>query len=214
MKLLIEDIQDFEILEESNNGKKDYFIKGIFLQSEVKNRNGRMYPKNVMESAVSKYIEDYVSKNRALGTLSHDPTPSINPDRISHVVNDLVFEGNNVIGKAKVLNTTCGKQLKALIDGGVSFGVSSRSLGSLKESNGVKIVQPDLCIRSIDSVIDPSAPDAWVEAMMEEAEWVMENGEWIQKHLEESQNRIRKASQQQIEEVALEIWKNFIGSIK
>jgi hypothetical protein len=214
MKFLIENIDEFEILtEDSKDGKKDHWIKGIFMQAEVKNRNGRLYPRSVMEGALHKYVEEMVSKKRAVGELSHPEVPTINPDRVSHLVTELTFQNNDVIGKAKILNTPCGKILKALIEGGVSFGVSSRALGSLKEESGVKIVQPDLSLSAIDAVMNPSAPMAFVDAIMEEEEWVFNNGEWVKSHLEHSQILVRESSSKDLEKVALNIFKNYINSL-
>jgi hypothetical protein len=215
MKLLREDIEDFEVLTESTKeGKKNYYIHGPFMQAETVNRNGRMYPMNIMAPAVEKYIEEMVSKNRAVGTLGHEDTPKISENKISHLITDLRFEGNNVWGKAKVLETAAGKELQALIDGGVSFGCSSRALGSLKEGeNGVKIVQNDFSISCVDAVLQPSGMSCWVDGIMEEAEWIMRNGEWVKTHLEESQNKIRKASKKDIEKVALTIFENYINRL-
>lgn len=214
MKLLTEQVEDFEILAESTKeGKKNYYIRGIFMQAESKNQNGRIYPKSVMESGVNKYIEDFVSRNRAVGTLDHENTPQISSDRISHLITELKMDGNDVYGKAKILETNCGKQLIAMIDGGVNFGVSSRALGSLKEDNGIKIVQPDFTLAAIDAVLNPSCRAAFVEGILEEAEWIMVNGEWVQKHLEHSQTLIKKASKKDIEQVALRIFENYMDSL-
>ena len=214
MKLLREEIEDFEVITESTkDGNKNHYIHGIFMQAESKNQNGRIYPKHVMESGVNKYIEELVSKNRAVGTLDHEDTPRVSSDRVSHLITDLRMEGNDVIGKAKVLETICGKQLKAMIEGGVNFGVSSRALGSLKEENGAKIVQPDFTISAIDAVLNPSCRAAFVEGILEEAEWVMINGEWVKSHLEESQKRIHKSTKKEIESVALQIWENYVRNL-
>ena len=215
MKLLREDIEDFEVLTESTkDGSKNYYIQGPFMQADTPNRNGRMYPRSVMERAVEKYIEEMVSKNRAVGTLGHEDSPKISETKISHLITDLRFEGNDVWGKAKVLETASGKELKALIDGGVSFGCSSRALGSLKEgSNGIKVVQDDFTISCVDAVLQPSGLSCWVDGIMEEAEWVMVNGEWVKSNLERSQEMIRKASKQDIENVALQIFENYINRL-
>lgn len=220
MKLLVETNEDFEYITESTKeGKKNYYVHGPFMQSEIINRNGRVYPKPVMESAVNKYIEDYVSTSKAGGELSHPNTPSLNPDRISHIVTELYFDNNNVMGKAKILeDTVCGKQAKALIEGGFNLGISSRSLGSLKEGvfngrQGIKIVQPDLVISCLDLVANPSGPDCYIQGIMEEAEWIMINGEWVQNNLEEAQQQIRKASRKDVEKIALQIFENYIKSI-
>jgi Prohead core protein serine protease len=215
MKLLREDIEDFEVLTESTKeGKKNYYIHGPFMQAETVNRNGRMYPMSIMAPAVEKYIEEMVSKNRAVGTLGHEDTPKISENKISHLITDLKFEGNNVWGKAKVLETAAGKELQALIDGGVSFGCSSRALGSLKEGeNGVKVVQSDFSISCVDAVLQPSGMSCWVDGIMEEAEWVMRNGEWVKTHLERSQEMIKRASKKDIENVALQIFENYINRL-
>lgn len=214
MKLLVEDIEDFECITESTKeGKKNYYLSGIFMQAESKNKNGRIYPNSVMKNSVNKYIDEMVSKRRSVGTLDHEQTPVISSDRISHLITDLKMEGNDVIGKAKILDTVCGKQLQAMIEGGVHFGVSSRGLGGLIDKNGVKIVQPDFTIAAIDAVLNPSCHVAFVEGIMEEAEWIMINGEWVQNNLEEAQQQIRKASRKDVEKVALQIFENYIKSI-
>lgn len=215
MKLLREEIEDFEVLTESTkDGSKNYYIQGPFMQADTPNRNGRMYPRSVMERAVEKYIEEMVSKNRAVGTLGHEDSPKISETKISHLITDLKFEGNDVWGKAKVLETASGKELKALIEGGVSFGCSSRALGSLKEgSNGIKVVQDDFTISCVDAVLQPSGLSCWVDGIMEEAEWIMVNGEWVKSNLEKSQQMIRKASKQDIEKVALQIFENYINRL-
>lgn len=220
MKLLVETNEDFEYITESTkDGKKNYYVHGPFMQSEIINGNGRVYPKQVLEGAVAKYIDKYVSKNRGAGELNHPNTPVLNPDRISHLVTELYFDKNNVIGKAKILeDTICGKQAKALIEGGFNLGISSRSVGSLKEGvfegkGGIKIVQPDLVISCLDLVANPSGPDCYLQGIMEESEWIMLNGEWVQNNLEDAQKRIRKASRKDVEDVALQIFESYIKSI-
>jgi hypothetical protein len=220
MKLLVESNEDFEYITESaKDGKKNYYIHGPFMQSELINRNRRVYPRAVMETAVNKYIDEFVTKNRGAGELNHPNTPALNPDRISHLVTELYFDENNVMGKAKILeDTVCGKQAKALIEGGFNLGISSRSLGSLKEGTyagqqGIKIVQPDLVISCLDLVATPSGPDCYLTGIMEEAEWVMLNGEWVQNNLEEAQQKIRKASRKDVENVALQIFENYINRL-
>lgn len=219
MKLLIETSDNFEFITEVSEKKKNYYIHGPFMQCEMINRNNRVYPKSVMESAVRTYIDEFVSKQRGAGELSHPQTPALNPDRISHLVTELYFDNNNVMGKAKILeDTVCGKQAKALIEGGFNLGISSRSLGSLVEGsyngkNGVKIVQPDLVISCLDLVANPSGPDCYVQGIMEEADWVLLNGEWVKKHLEEAQTTIKKAPKKEIEQVALKIFESFITSL-
>jgi hypothetical protein len=171
------------ILEESG-GKKDLYIQGIFAESEQKNRNGRIYPRAVMESAIKKYVTEFVSKNRALGELSHpDGRPQVKPEFASHLVTSLVMEGNNVIGKAKVLNTPHGQILRGLLEGGVQMGVSTRALGSVRESNGTTYVEPDFQLFAIDAVSDPSAINAFVSAVNESQEWLItDEGQIVEKY--------------------------------
>ena len=215
MKLLREDIEDFEVLTEStSNGSKNYYIQGPFMQWGVPNRNGRLYPKEVMESAVEKYIDELVSKNRAVGTLGHEDSPKISESKISHIITDLKFEGNDVWGKAKVLETAAGKELKALIEGGVSFGCSSRALGSLKEENGFKVVQPDFTISCIDAVLQPSGISCWVDGIMEDTDWVFVNGQgWVPQYREEAKQILHKTKKKDIEVVALKIFENYINRL-
>lgn len=216
MKLLREDIVDFEVLTESTKeGKKRYYIEGIFMQAEKGNRNGRMYPKKVMENAVNKYVEDFVARSMAVGTLGHEETPKVSENKISHLITDLRMEGNDVYGKAKVLETAAGKELSALIEGGVKFGCSSRALGSLKEGeNGLKIVQDDFVISTVDAVLQPSGIDCWVDGIMEDADWLYIEGKgWVQQYVEQSQKLIKKASKKDIEKVALSIFENYINKL-
>jgi len=216
MKLLIEDIEDFQILtEKKEDGSKDYYINGIFMQAEKVNRNNRIYPYSIMEKEVNKYINEKVNRNRAVGQLGHPQTPKIEESKISHIIKELYFDNNNVVGKAQVLNTAHGKELKALIDGGVQIGVSSRALGSVKERHdGIKEVQNDFSLCCVDVVLDPSAPDAWVDSVMESAEWLFIEGKgWIPQYIEKSQKIIHNTSKKELEETALIIWKNFVNNL-
>jgi hypothetical protein len=215
MKLIREEIEDFEVLTESTaSGSKNYYIQGPFMQWGVPNRNGRLYPKDVMESAVGKYVNELVHKNRAVGTLGHEDSPKISENKISHIITDLRMEGNDVWGKAKVLETACGKELRALIEGGVSFGCSSRALGSLKEENGIKIVQPDFTISCIDAVLQPSGISCWVDGIMEGVDWVFVDGQgWVQQYREEARKTLQKTKKKDIEAVALTIFENYINRL-
>jgi len=220
MKLLKEDIEDFEVITEStSSGNKNYFIQGPFMQFGVQNRNGRLYNENVMVPAVQKYIDELVSKNRAVGTLGHEDSPKISENKISHIITELkiINDGNgigNIWGKAKVLETASGKELKALIDGGVSFGCSSRALGSLKEENGIKVVQNDFTISCIDAVLQPSGISCWVDGIMEDVDWVFVNGQgWVQQYREETKKTLQKTKSKDIEAVALRIWENYINKL-
>jgi len=188
MKLFTELVEDVQYITEANEktGKKDMYIEGIFLQAELQNRNGRMYPESVMDKEVGRYMMEQVKTNRAYGELGHPDTPSINLDRVSHLIVDLRKEGTNYIGKAKILDTPNGKIVKSLLDGGASLGVSTRGVGSLKPQNGYQLVQDDFHLATAaDIVADPSAPDAFVRGIMENAEWVLTDKGWQQVHLED-----------------------------
>jgi hypothetical protein len=177
MKLITENIEEIQVLTEEADGKKNYYIEGIFLQGDLTNRNGRNYPVNILEREVTKYNENFVGTGRALGELGHPDGPTINLDRVSHKILSLQREGNNFIGKAKLLETPMGKIAKSLLDDGVKLGVSSRGLGSMTEKNGVNYVGEDFMLATAaDIVADPSAPDAFVDGIMEGKEWVWENG--------------------------------------
>ena len=180
MKLIKEVSQDLNYLTESvdeASGEKQTFIEGIFMQAEKANKNGRMYPIDVMTNEVNNY-QKHISEKRSLGELGHPPNPTVNLDKVSHLITRLEMDGNNVVGKAKILDTPMGKIAKNFIKEGVGLGVSSRGLGSLKEKNGVNVVQPDFHLATVDIVADPSAPDAFVQGIMESAEWILDNGVW------------------------------------
>ena len=177
MKLITEKVEDVKVLTEEKNGKKRLYIEGTFLQGEIKNRNGRMYPLSTLEREVSKYNEQYIKSGRSLGELGHPDGPTVNLDRASHLITSLVQEGNNFRGRARILDTPMGNIAKNLLDEGVKLGVSSRGIGSLKETNGCKIVADDYMLATAaDIVADPSAPDAFVNCIMEGKEWVWTNG--------------------------------------
>ena len=177
MKLITEQIEEVKFLTEDNDGRKNHYIQGVFLQGEIKNRNGRVYPIDILEREVGRYTTENISKNRALGELGHPEGPTVNLDRASHKIESLVREGNNYIGKAKLLDTPMGQIAKSLLDEGVSLGVSSRGVGSLREMGGANYVRDDYQLATAaDIVADPSAPDAFVEGIMEGKEWVWDNG--------------------------------------
>ena len=178
MKLITETIEEAKVvITEGKSGQKNHFIEGIFLQGDLKNRNGRMYPVGLLEREVTKYDQSYIQKGRALGELGHPEGPTINLDRVSHSIQSLKREGNNFVGRARILDTPMGRIAKSLLDEGVKLGVSSRGLGSLKETNGMKVVADDFMLATAaDIVADPSAPDAFVNGIMEGREWVWENG--------------------------------------
>jgi hypothetical protein len=216
MKFIKEVQETTNLIVENKLGKKSYFIEGIFLQSELKNRNGRMYPESIMDKEVGRYLKEYVEKNRAYGELGHPDTPSINLDRVSHLIVDLRKEGTNYVGKAKILETPMGNIARGLLDGGANLGVSSRALGSLKTNNeGVQIVQDDFMLSTAaDIVADPSAPDAFVQGIMESKEWVFVDGKFVEKHIEEAKRNIKKSSSCNLEEAKARAFRNFLSKIK
>ena len=173
------------ITEATEDGKKNYFIEGVFMQSEAKNRNGRIYPKKIMENAVAKYVDEQVSQNRAVGELNHPEGPTVNLDKVSHLITDLHWEGNDVVGKASILDTPMGQIVKGLLEGGVNLGVSTRGMGSLESRGGVNYVGSDFTLNTVDIVQDPSAPNAFVNGIMEGVEWVWNNGALVEAELVE-----------------------------
>jgi len=214
MKLIVETVEEVKYLVEENNGQKSHFIEGVFMQSERKNRNGRVYPKSIMEREVNRYNNEYIKEKRAFGELGHPDSPSINLDRVSHMIVSLSEDGNNYIGKAKILGTPYGNIVKNLIDEGAKLGVSSRGMGSLKPANGFQLVQDDFYLATAaDIVADPSAPDAFVRGIMENKEWVYVNGVLCEMEVEQMQKEIKKAKQKQLEEVKLRQFANFISKL-
>jgi len=214
MKLIKEVVETVQYLTEEKDGKKTLFIEGPFLVSERKNKNGRLYEYNTMKKEVGRYSEEYINKNRAFGELGHPDTPSINLDRVSHMIVGLKEDGNQWIGKAKILETPMGNIARNLIEGGGQLGVSSRGMGSLKNVNGVNIVQDDFYLATAaDIVADPSAPGAFVQGIMEGKEWMLVNGIWTEEDQEKSIRQIRRASTKEIEAVSLNIFENFIRKL-
>jgi hypothetical protein len=214
MKLIKEVFDKVDFITEEKDGKKQLYIQGPFLQCEKKNRNGRVYLKETMRKEVERYTEEYINKNRAFGELGHPDTPSINLDRVSHMIVGLHEEGNDWIGKAKILDTPFGTIVKNLIDGGAQLGVSSRGMGSLKSQNGVNVVQDDFYLATAaDIVADPSAPDAFVQGIMENKEWMLVDGVWTEMQHEQAKTLIKRATQRDIEEVSMHIFKNFIKKL-
>ena len=202
MKLITEQIEEVKFLTEDNNGKKTHYIQGVFLQGEIKNRNGRVYPIDILEREVGRYTTENISKNRALGELGHPEGPTVNLDRASHKIESLVREGNNYIGKAKLLDTPMGQIAKSLLDEGVSLGVSSRGVGSLREMGGANYVRDDYQLATAaDIVADPSAPDAFVEGIMEGKEWVWDNGLLKEKEIESLKSEKRLLKEQEISSI-------------
>jgi len=217
MKLIREVYETTNLIVENKIGKgKQYFIEGVFLQSNLKNRNGRMYPEHVMDNEVGRYMKECVMNNRAYGELGHPENPSINLDRVSHLIVDLRKEGTNWIGKAKILETPMGMIARGLLDGGANLGVSSRALGSLQmNKEGVQVVQDDFMLSTAaDIVADPSAPDAFVRGIMESKEWVFVDGKFVEKHIEEVQRTIRNTSSRNLEEAKILAFQNFLSKIR
>ena len=217
MRLIREVTESVNLVTENKLGKgKEYFIEGVFLQSELKNRNGRMYPESVMDKEVARYMQEQVENNRAYGELGHPDSPSINLDRVSHLIVSLRKEGTNYIGKAKILETPMGQIARGLLDGGANLGVSSRALGSLKvNEDGIQVVQDDFMLSTAaDIVADPSAPDAYVRGIMENKEWVFVDGKFVEKHIEEVKAIIRKTSSRNLEEAKIVAFQKFLSKIR
>ena len=213
--LLITEVNDnVNLVTEEVNGEKQYHIDGIFMQAEQKNRNGRVYPSKVLMNEVKKYNNDYVRSKRAMGELGHPDGPQLNLERVSHLIKELRIDGNDVYGKAKILDTPYGKIVKNLISEGVKIGVSSRGMGSLKQnSSGVNEVQDDFSLSAVDIVADPSAPDAFVEGIMEGKEWVWENGILTARRIESYKKHIERAPKTDLEEAKLYAFADFLSNL-
>ena len=216
MKLITEEIESVEFLVESRGGKKQLYIEGVFLQGNIKNRNGRMYPMETLRREVGRYNENHVAKGRALGELGHPEGPTVNLDRVSHKIVSLRESGSNFVGKAKILNTPMGKIASSLVEEGVKLGVSSRGIGSLKMTKeGINVVGDDFMLATAaDIVADPSAPDAFVEGIMEGKEWVWEGGILREKYAEQTKRRINTLVDQKVlEEHKLNLFNDFLNNL-
>tara|TARA_B110000503_G_scaffold2434_1_gene3223 strand:- start:1301 stop:1945 length:645 start_codon:yes stop_codon:yes gene_type:complete len=214
MYLITEHLESsLDYITEEKNGKKNVIIEGIFMQAESKNRNGRVYPRTVMERAVDKYVTEQVVKGRAVGELNHPDGPSINLDKVSHRITELNWNGNNVMGKALILDTPMGQIVKGLVEGGVQLGVSSRGMGSLVTRNGVNMVGDDFHLSTIDIVQDPSAPEAFVNGIMEGVDWIWDNGILKQQDIEKYGTEIKKASKKNLAEAQMMVWKDFLSKL-
>ena len=216
MFLISEQISDnVNLITETNkDGKKEQYIEGVFLQAGIKNRNGRIYPIETMKKEVNRYIKEFVNKKRAYGELGHPEGPTINLERVSHLITDLREDGKNFIGKAKILSTPMGNIVKGLLNDGAKLGVSSRGMGSVEQRGNAQYVQDDFMLATAaDIVADPSAPDAFVEGIMEGVEWVQEGGVFKAKQIESWKSQIRQTKQRQLEEKKLEIFKNFLSKL-
>lgn len=216
MKLIAEYIDnELEVITEAKEGGgKSYMIEGVFAQAEQKNRNGRVYPRPIMENAVNKYVNEQVKQKRAVGELNHPEGPTVNLDKVSHLITDLQWEGNNVIGKASILDTPNGKIVKGLLDGGVKLGVSTRGMGSLEQRNGTMYVKEDFLLNTVDIVQDPSAPAAFVNGIMEGVEWVWDNGVISPQVIEEMETEIKNAPRTDLYETQVREFKNFLSLLK
>ena len=212
--LLITEVNDnVNLVTEEVNGEKQYHIDGIFMQAEQKNRNGRVYPKKTLMNEVQRYNNEYVKTNRAMGELGHPDGPQLNLERVSHLIKELRVDGNDIYGRAKILDTPYGKIVKDLVKEGVKIGVSSRGMGSLKQVNGVNEVQEDFNLAAVDIVADPSAPNAFVEGIMEGKEWVWENGILTARRIETYKKHIKSASKSNLEEAKLSAVADFLSKI-
>jgi len=215
MKLISEFTdQHIEVITEAKDGKKKYIIEGVFAQANAKNRNGRVYPMEVMEGAIGKYNDTQVSKGRAVGELNHPEGPTVNLDKVSHKIEKLQFEGNDVMGKATVLDTPMGQIVQGLLEGGVQLGVSTRGMGSLMQQNGAMVVKNDFLLNAIDIVQDPSAPSAFVNGIMEGVEWVWNNGIIEARTIEKMETEIKKAPRADLYETQVREFKNFLSLLK
>jgi len=215
MKLITEHLDtQLEYMTEANDkGEKTAIIEGIFMQAEGKNRNGRIYPKAVLEKAVAKYIAEQVSKGRAVGELNHPEGPTVNLDKVSHRITELKWDGDNVMGKALILNTPMGQIVKGLMEGGVQLGVSSRGMGSLVRKGDVNMVGKDFILATVDIVQDPSAPEAFVNGIMEGVDWVWDNGILKAQEIEQFETEIKEAKSADMSNVQMKVFKDFLSKL-
>jgi len=215
---LISEFSDYQIspviVEANEKGEKEYFIEGVFMQAEIKNRNGRVYPKAIMAKEVTRYVKEFVKKSRAFGELGHPEGPTINLDKVSHMITSLKEDGNNFVGRAKILSTPNGQIVRNLINDGAKLGVSSRGLGSLEQRGGAQYVKDDFQLATAaDIVADPSAPEAFVEGIMEGVEWVYESGILKAQDAEQMQKDLKSARLNKLEETKLNLWKKFVENL-
>lgn len=214
MKLITEHSEDLRYISEAaDNGEKKFIIDGIFMQAEQVNRNRRIYPKTVLEKAIRKYVSEYVNKGRAVGELNHPEGPTINLDKVSHRITELQWNGNDVVGKALILDTPMGKIVKGLLEGGCQLGVSSRGMGTVASKNGQTFVNDDFVLSTVDIVQDPSAPSAFVNGIMEGVEWIWDNGLLKAQQLEKYETEIKKASSASLAEAQTKIWTDFLSKL-
>ena len=214
MKLITETVEDVETIIESNeSGGKTYKLKGVMMESDTQNRNGRIYEGKILKKETQRYISEYVNKNRALGELNHPSGPTVNLDRVSHMVTRLNESGKQILGEAKIIDTPMGKIVKNLIDAGAKLGVSSRGMGSLEKRNGVNYVKEDFTLAAIAIVADPSAPNAFVDGILEGKEWIWDNGLLVEKQISEYQKKLKKVSKRKLEEEAIKLFSDFLRKI-
>ena len=215
---LISEFNDYAvkpiIVEENEKGKKDYFIEGVFMQAEIKNRNGRIYPEQVMKKEVERYNKEFVEQKRAFGELGHPDGPTINLDKVSHMITKLEQDGKNFMGRAKILTTPNGQIVRNLINDGAKLGVSSRGLGSLETRGGAQVVKDDFQLATAaDIVADPSAPEAFVEGIMEGVEWYYDSGILKMKDADQMRKDLRTAKSSKLQETKLNLWKKFVENL-
>jgi len=214
MKLITETIENVQVITEGKGDSKKMYIEGVFLQSELKNRNGRVYPFEVLQREVNRYNEEYVKTKRALGELGHPDGPTVNLDRVSHRITELRADGTNFIGKAQILDTPMGKIAKSLLDEGVQLGVSSRGMGSIDKREDANYVMDDFMLATAaDIVADPSAPDAFVNGIMEGKEWVWDNGILKESKVAKYQRYVSESTRQNLEERTLQVFQNFLAGL-
>jgi hypothetical protein len=214
MKLITETIEEVAYLTENANGEKQHFIEGVFMQAETKNKNGRVYPKPILVKEAQRYVTEYVNKNRALGELNHPTGPSVNLDRVSHKVTWLYENNNDFYGKAKILDTPCGQIVKNLMNEGVKLGVSTRGMGSLEKRGGVNVVKEDFMLAAIDIVADPSAPNAFVNGIMEGREWIWDNGILREQQIAEYRDTLKKTPSRKLQAESIKLFADFLRKIK
>jgi hypothetical protein len=214
MKLITEQSEDLQyVTEATDKGEKNVYIEGVFMQGDKKNRNGRVYPMKVLQPAVEKYINEQVKKGRAVGELNHPDGPTVNLDKVSHRITDLRIEGNNIVGKALILNTPMGQIVKGLVEGGCQLGVSSRGMGSLERQKDAMYVKEDFILSTVDIVQDPSAPDAFVNGIMEGVDWVWDNGILKAQEIERYETEIKRASKADLAEAQIRVWQDFLSKL-
>jgi len=214
MKLITETTENIKpLIESTKGGGKTYYLTGVMMEANVVNRNKRMYKEDILKKETGRYIKEYVNKNRALGELNHPEGPTVNLDRVSHMVSSLTENGNQIIGKMKILETPMGKIVKALIDDGCQLGVSSRGMGSLKNQNGVNIVQEDFTLAAIDIVADPSAPNAFVNGILEGKEWIWNNGLLVEKEISLYEKQLKATPRRKLEENAIKLFNDFLRKL-